>query len=153
MMNKYTEYLWKSSIQNQYQLDGHSILPTPIAQPLPIAVGTPRDIEVLTFSLFYENNLLNNFLYRYNPDVFTSPLCDCKQEEQTANHLLFRCPLINQQLRLQAYNNFQTAVGDEVAEIESTIILVNASRNPAFMKSVIDIVKSAQNRLRADIVL
>ena len=125
----------------------------PKTQPLPIAIGTPRDIEVLTFSLFYENNLLNNFLYRYNPEVFTSPLCDCRQEEQTANHVLFRCPVINQQLRLQACNNFQTAVGDEVAEIESTTILVNASRNPAFMKSVVDIVKSAHNRLRAYIVL
>ena len=153
IMTKYIEHLWSKSIKNEYQLEGHSIIPNPSVKPLPIPKGISRNIEVLILSLFYENNLLNSFLYRYNPDFFISPLCPCTQEEQTANHLLFRCPLVNNQLRSQAYKNLQLAVGKEVALIESQVILMNASRNPAFMNNVIEIIKSIHHILRSDIIL
>ena len=85
-MNKYIEYLWQSSVRNEYQLEGNYILPQPKVQPLPIRRGLARKTEVLLLSLFYENNLLNSFLHRYKSDIYISPLCDCGMEIQTPHH-------------------------------------------------------------------
>lgn len=153
MMDKYIEHLWKSSVQNEYLLEGHNILPIPTSHPLKIDRGVTREEEVLTLSLLYDNNLLNNFLYRYNSAVFTSPICDCGNEEQTAHHLLFRCELVDTNMRDQAYSEFKLAVGSELAASHSTVAIVNASRHSAFMRSVVDIVKSVKTRLRSHIEL
>ena len=153
MMNKYIEHLWHNSIRNEYQLEGHSILPKPIIQPLPIRRGIARKTEVLLLSLFYENNLLNSFLHRYNSVVYTSPLCDCGGEVQTPHHVLFRCSFVDVQLKLQAFENFKLAVGEEMATVDSTIILLNGSRHTAFMEKAVDIILSIQNSLRSDVIL
>ena len=152
-MNKYVEYLWKESVHNEYLLGGHNILPYPTTQPITMDAGTSRELEVLTLSLLYDNNLLNSFLYRYNRTVFTSPLCDCGSEEQTATHLLFRCELVNSQLRSHAYIEFRLAVGNELADADSNIALLNASRSTAFICSVVTIVNSLKDRLRSHIEL
>ena len=145
--------MWKASVQNEYLLDGHNILPNPTTRPINVGRGTTREIEVLTLSLLYDNNLLNHFLYRYNRSVFTSPLCDCGMEEQTSHHLLFRCELVDSHLRAQAYSEFILVVGNELAATDSTIVIANASRNEAFMRCVVEIVQSIQNRLRSHIEL
>ena len=153
MMDKYIEHLWKQSVQNEYLIEGHNIMPIPTLHPLKIDKGLTREEEVLTLSLFYENNLLNNFLHRYNPAVYTSPTCDCGNEEQTAHHLLFRCELVDSDLRAEAQKEFKLAVGDELAAVDSTITIVNASRHPAFMRSLIHIIKLLKTRLRSHIEL
>ena len=153
MMDKYVEHMWKSSVQNEYLLEGHSVIPNPSARPLSIDRGTNREEEVLTLSFLYDNNLMNQFLYRHNRTLVTSPLCDCGNEEQTAHHLLFRCDLVDIHLRDQAFSAFQQAVGSDLATTDSTIALVNASRHPPFMNSIVEIVKSAKHRLRTHIEL
>ena len=153
MMNCYVEHLWQSSIRNEFQFQGHSILPTPKVKPILIERGVPRDTEVLILSLFYENNLLNQFLNRYNPVVYPTPLCHCGIEEQTSHHLIFRCGLVNDELKSQAYAHFQKAVGTEMAPINSNITILNASRNASFMKSVSAIIRSIKNTLRTEIIL
>ena len=153
MMNKYIEHLWMKSVQNEYLLKGQNISPYPKLQPLPIKKGTSRKTEVTIMSFFYENNLMNQFLYRYNPTKFITPLCDCGEEEQTAHHILFRCKLVEDDLRHRSYKCLQQAVGVESAVIDSTVVLVNASREPAFMESVKQITCSVQHRLKSDIII
>ena len=152
-MNRYLEDLWKKSIQNEYQLEGHAIAPIPSTQKLQIEKNTLREDEILLMSFFYENNLMNKFLFRYNPDMFTSPLCDCGNEDQTPHHLLFRCSLTDNNLRTLAYSNFQKGVGHELAQVDSTITLLNASRKPEFLQNILNILKSIKHRLRTDIVI
>ena len=152
MMNKYIEHLWKESVHNEYLLNGQNISPTPNLKLMPIR-GTSRKIEVAIMSFFYENNLMNHFLYRYNHTKFISPLCDCGEEEQTAHHLLFRCTFVENDLRHRAYHSLQQAVGIESAGIDSTVVLVNASRDPAFMQSMKEITSSIIHRLRSEIII
>ena len=154
MMQKYIEHLWQSSVKNEFQLEGHTILPEPKTQPLPIRRGIARKTEVQILSLFYENNLFNSFLYRYKSAIYTSPICECGlEEDQTPHHILFRCNFVDIQLRSLAFDKFQLAVGEEMSHIDSTITLLNGSRNAAFMEKVVDIILSAQNKLRSDIIL
>ena len=153
MMNRYLEYLWKISLQNEYMSEGHSIMPIPSTRNLQIDKNTSRDEEILAMSMFYENNLLNKFLYRYDSAMFNTPLCECGQDEETPHHILFNCSLTESHLRSQAYHHLQQAVGNELAPIDSAMILLNASRHPGFMRCVVNIVKSIKHRLRTDIVL
>ena len=153
MMNKYIEHLWQASLRNEFQSEGHNIIPIPKVKPLSLRKGHSREAEILILSLFYDNNLLNQFLYRYNPTFYPSPLCFCGLEEQTPHHLLFRCGYVDGELRTQAYMNFQLAVGSELAPCESHINILNGSRHDAFMKNVSDIILSVKKLLRTEIVL
>ena len=153
MINKYVEHMWKAALQNEYQMEGHYIIPNPTTCPLPIEQGTSREEEVLALSFFYENNLLNSFIFRHDKRLSNSPLCDCGNEEQTAHHLLFRCNLVDSHLREQAYSEYELAVGSDLAATDSTIALVNASRHSAFMRSTLLIIKSVKDKLRSNIEL
>ena len=64
MMTKYTEHLWKSKVLNKALLEGKTRIPCVRALPLPIPMGISRDDEVKLMSMFYNNNLLNSFLYK-----------------------------------------------------------------------------------------
>ena len=153
MMNCYIEHLWQSSIRNEYQFQGYDMIPIPKVKPILLQRGMPRDTEVLILSLLYENNLLNQFLNRYNPDMYPTPICHCGIEEQTSCHLIFRCGLVDEELKSQAYINCQKAVGTEMAQLNSTITILNASRSESFMKSVSAIIQSIKKNLRTEIIL
>ena len=88
LIDGFTEFLWQESLQNKLQLEGWSHIPKVSLSPLPLQLGTSRETEVLIMSLFYENNLLNSFLFKHDRSRWTSPLCSCGEEEQTALHLL-----------------------------------------------------------------
>ena len=36
IITKYVEHLWRKSVQNEFLLEGHAVIPTPTTQPLPI---------------------------------------------------------------------------------------------------------------------
>ena len=93
MMNRYTETrLWKSSLKNQFQLEGYPIAPNPSCDTLPIPPGTSRKSEILLMSMLYKNNLLQDSLYKLGK--VPSPMCSlCGLEEETAPHILFSCIL------------------------------------------------------------
>ena len=153
IITKYVEHLWRKSVQNEFLLEGHAVLPTPTTQPLPIDREINREVEVLMLSLFYDNNLLHKFLHRFNSTLYTSPLCDCGVEDQTAHHVLFRCSLVPHELRDSAYTEFQHIVGSELATVDTYITLLNASRKSAFMEKVHEVVRCRKEQLTTTIEL
>ena len=83
-------------------------------------------------SMFYENNLLNSFLYRRNLPEVPSPICVCGKEEQTAYHIVTRCEMVKQELRQKVLDVIQSkeSVG------ESTVVLLNLSRENNFINII-----------------
>ena len=152
MITKYTEDVWKKSLENEFQQDGLWHTPNPSCKGIPINSDI-REVEVLVLSLLYKNNLLNEFLHGMNSNKFCSPLCTCGREEQNAHHVLFRCPLVKAELRAEAYHELEQAVGRETASIEDTITLLNASRYQPFMEKVMEIVTELRGVLRTSIEL
>ena len=153
MMNQYTEsVLWKSALKNQFQLDGYPIAPNPSCDILPIPSNTSRETEIQLMSLLYKNNLLNNSLYKLSK--VPSPLCSfCAQEEETADHILFRCASVEEELRNRAYTNYRLAnkLSEGEVEADSYIGLLNASRDKTFICSCIDILSGLNLKVTVDL--
>ena len=152
MMNRYTEYLWNNKIKNELQGEGFDTIPTAKCTPIPIPSEATREEEVLVMSLFYPNNLLNVFTYRYNAQKFPDPTCSCSQEPQTAHHILFKCGNSDENLRTETFEIYQKIVGVE-AEIESHLNLLKACKNANFIKKATEIIKNQINFLRTEIIL
>ena len=149
MMKKYTEReLWASSLRNQFQLDGYQFSPTPSCDIIPIPPNTTRKQEVQFMSLLYKQNLLNQSLW--NLSRVPSPLCSyCNQEEETAEHLLFTCNEVDQQLRTDVTSSYRRALGltNEEMEPDSYIGLVNASRDVKFVSDCLNIIRGLDVRV------
>ena len=143
MMKSFTELVWSSSIKNQFQMEGYPSIPTVNCEPIPIPRNTNRETEVKLISLFYKNNLLNQSLY--NISRAPSPMCSfCQDEEETADHLLFRCRTVDTQLRTNARTAYRSALKLQKKDTEPDIYigLLCACKNDIFVKSCIDIVKT-----------
>ena len=76
-MKHYREKLLQSSISSQYQLEGFTEAPRVSTTKLQFPPKTSRQLETLFLSLFYSNNIMNEFLHR--------------QGEQNSFHLLIFC--------------------------------------------------------------
>ena len=153
MMKSYTELVWSSSMKNQFQIEGYSSPPTVSCEPIPIPRNTNRETEVKLISLYYKNNLLNQSLY--NIDRAPSPMCSfCQEEEETADHLLFRCSSVDTQLRSNARKAYRSALKlvEKDAEPDIYIGLLSACKSDLFVKSCIDIVKTLDIRVLIDFV-
>ena len=149
LIKKYTEILWASSIENEYLNDGHSAIPIPSCTPLQLNPATDRKTEVLLMSLFYDNNLMNAFLYRHGIRDIPNPLCHCGSEEQTSGHVVLRCDHVDEELRLLARNCLEKA-GDSG---ESPTALLNLSRDETFMNILHHIIHAQRDFLRSSIEL
>ena len=149
LITKYTEKMWSDSLRNEFLNEGHSIVPQPSCSPLEINRGTDRKTEVMMMSMFYDNNLLNAFLHRLNIPEVSSSLCHCGVEDQTPYHILFRCEQVNQDLRSDAMNCVRAAAGEE----ESTVVLLNLSRDESFMNILKEIVTTQKHLIRSTIQL
>ena len=108
---------------------------------------------MITMSLMYPNNLLNNFLHRVNNEKFPSPLCSCGEEIQTAKHVLFHCCLVEDTLKAEAYNLLVDIAGEECAMVDCNIALLNASRNKKFLELINQIICVQKNILHTNIEL
>ena len=151
MMKKYTEILWSSTMKNQFQLDGYPSPPIASCEMLQIPRNTTRETEVQVTSLFYKNNLLNQSLY--NIGNVPSPLCSyCQLEEETSDHLLFRCAFVEEQLKLDAKAAYKSALNlcENDAEPDIYIGLLNASRSDKFIKCCTDIVRCLNIKVLVD---
>ena len=146
---QYTELLWEESIRNEFLLEGLSIVPRPSCKTLQLSSELDRKTEVKIMSMFYENNLLNSFLYRRNLPEVPSPICVCGKEEQTAYHILTRCEMVKQELRHKVVDIIQSqeSVG------ESTVVLLNLSRDNKFINILSQIIVSHGNIIRTEINL
>ena len=100
-------------------------------------------------SLFYENNLLNSFLYRRNNPAVPSPMCMCGIEEQTAYHFVTQCDLVNPELRAKALDCLQSR-GDPG---QTTTALLNLSRDSVFMDTLSEIIDTHSNLIRTEVQL
>ena len=152
-INRYTEHLWKKSIQNELQMEGYSAIPEPKCLPLQINASANRKVEVATMSLLYPNNLLNNSLHRIDAEKFQSPLCHCGSEVQSAHHILFRCALVDDTDKAQAYSLLEKIVGEDEAREDSHVTLLNASRCREFMSKVSDIIEQQIEHLHTSVEL
>ena len=153
MMQLYIEReLWGSSLKYQFQSDGYQVSPTPSCDLLPLPNNTTRKQEVQFMSLLYKNNLLNQSLW--NLSKVPSPLCPhCNQEEETADHLLFSCNGVEEQLRTEAKHTYRMALklsnGD--MEPEPYIGILNATRDINFVKCCLAIVRELDIRVTFDL--
>ena len=55
----------------------------------PIKLNMPRSVEVILFNMLHGHFPGNKFLW--NLSQVPSPLCECKTEMETADHIIFRC--------------------------------------------------------------
>ena len=153
IMNKYQEFIWHKIIQNELQLNEYET-PVPKCHPLTIKQEFTREQEVLAMSMLYPNNLLNSFLYRFDRDKFPTPLCSCEEEEQTAHHVLFKCNHSDPHLREELFNMLKQTVGEEVASIESSAVLLKASiTNLHFFRKVCEATRHQFHHIRTNVQL
>ena len=150
---KYTEFLWKNSLRNELQQDGHCVIPEPQCKPIPLPPGLLREEEVIIMSMMYPNNTLNYFLHSINQDKFPSPKCDCGDSNQTAHHVLFDCGYIDESMKLEAKNLVQQVVGQADAAIESSLVLIKACQNKEVMYIISEIVKRQATHIKTTIDL
>ena len=134
IINNYTEKLWSSTLVNKFLNEGYSSVPIPRCSPLPIPNGTPRDLEVKMLNLLYKNNITNSF--RYKIGKAADPICPtCRKEEDTISHILVSC----NNTATEDKKKIQTlTANDQIDDITT----VNLSRNPDFIKTLINITKS-----------
>ena len=150
---KYTEYMWKRSVQNELQQEGYSGIPEPKCSSMPTSIGLKRQEEVMVMSMFYPNNTLNSFLHTINSEKFPTPICHCGESSQTAHHVLFNCSTVDEALRLEAYSLLQQVVGDQEAEIENHLVLMKARNSKTLMNVISEIVIQQMNHLNVNIDL
>ena len=149
IMKKYTEILWAASIGNEFLNDGQGVIPKPSATQLQLNPRVDRKTEVLVMSMFYEQNLLNSFLYRHGIRDISSPLCHCGSEEQTAAHILLRCEKVDEELRSRARDCLQSTGDSE----EGPTTLLNLARDKNFINILCDIIYDQRDLLRSSIEL
>ena len=152
LMKKYTEHVWQRSITSQYQLEGYSSYPEVSCSKMTIPNSVPRVVETLFMSIFYQNNLMNSFLYKLNRGLVNTPKCSCNMEEdQDALHILTACGNIDRHKRqhlIQTLNNTNTC-----PDTEDHILLLNCSRDTDFVNWSLEIMSEATSFLRTDIQL
>ena len=154
IIRKFIELLWQSKSNSIYQLDGYQEAPKVYLAKLAAPSNLSRKIETLTMSLFYPNNLLAPFLYRYDSTRFTSPLCPCGRGEQTASHILLHCKYTGPKIHSEAskfLNENQFHPPSAIAV--QTPLLLSWSRIPGFLQLCIDAVEKIQHLLVTEISL
>ena len=77
----------------------------------------------------------------------------CAAEEETADHILFRCNQVDEGLRLNVATHYKVANNiSENSEIEADFIqLVNTSRNKNFVESCINLVNSTNLKVTVEL--
>ena len=145
LIKKYTEHLWQGYINNVYQIEGESRIPTVSCQSLHLPRYATRDQEVLAMSLFYKNNLMESFLYSIKRSE--SPLCPCGDEAQTAVHAILYCKLVPEELR----EEITEILGGKGSFYEDIVTFIDASRDVDFI--FFNIFQANQRLFRTKIVL
>ena len=153
MMKKYIQCIWSESLKYEFQAEGHTYLPKPKCDPLPVPKDLTRREEVLLMSLCYTNNLLNGFLHRYDSRKFPDPLCHCGEEEQTNYHIAAQCTHLNANDKAELMVNIKTVLGERNAVSENPFIFLNSSRDPKVLNILANNIKSQSQYLRQEIEL
>ena len=100
-------------------------------------------------SLFYPNNLMNSFVYRYTYNT-ESPLClRCHQNEETAYHIIMECNELIPVIHQTVFN----IIGENAASIRHPNTLLNCSRDPRFIKCALEILNAGNFRRKIEGIL
>ena len=155
LMREYLEQLWQVTLNSHFQSDGFKEAPTVSTQKLKFPSNTSRESETLLLSLFYPNNLLNEFLFRYDSTKFRSPLCYCLTGEQNSKHLIIYCPLIDSNIRKQMNEIITSNPKFHYLEPNygSNPFFISWSRKPEFMGLCLKINESSKSFLRVEVTL
>ena len=157
MIQKYTESLWQSTINNQYIADGHPNIPQVSCDKLPIPPYIDRNMETLLLSHFYNNNLMNEYLFRIGHHETVSPMCPCKVANQTPYHCLLQCELVDTNIGHELKDGIDTFYKEHPNMMNSSthdhITLLNMSRNKCILELMLKAIKSNKTKYRTKIVL
>lgn len=154
LMKRYTEEIWQSRINYQYHMEGYANPPIVSCNKISLKSCHNRELETLVLSLFYPNNLMNSFLYRYNKEKYTTPLCNCDENEQTAVHLITQCAWVNKEQRDKITQILMSDPPYNTVDLnDDRLFLVNWSRKQHFLDLCIKIMNNNLHRLRTDIKL
>ena len=153
VMKKYAEFLWQHNMDKQFQLDGYNDAPRVSCTKLVFPFNTSRKVETQVLSFFYPNNLMNEFLYRYDKQKFPSPLCVCEKEEQNSKHLLTTCPYVKANIRTVMSNILDGDPLHHLSDYGTNMFLVSWSRTPEFFMQLVNIVNDLEDIIRFEVVL
>ena len=106
----------------------------------------------MTMSFLHKNNILNSSLYKLGK--VPTPLCSlCATEEETADHILFRCPQVDENLRKDAATSYRLAnnLGEGEHATADFVDLLNTSRNKNFVTSAINLVNSVDLKVTVEL--
>ena len=105
-------------------------------------------------SLLYENNLMNSFLFKFDRNRWTSPMCICGTGDQDALHLLTSCSLVNSQTRKKLTYLLKVCNQENPDNLSNGVVaILNTSRDPEFTACCLDVVETAGLNLRSKITL
>ena len=157
IMKKYTESVWQTKINNQYMDEGYGNVPLVNCEKLPIPRHTSREIETILISHFYENNLMNGFLYSTRQRGINTPLCLCTAGIQTPYHSLVECGLVSedvkQELKASIEKFFNKAGISNSNSVHDHITLLNTSRNRVILELMLKAIQCNKHRFRTKIIL
>ena len=156
MIEKYTESLWQSTINNQYMAEGHPNIPIVTCEKLPIP-PIDRKMETLLLSHFYHNNLMNGFLHSIGHHKTLTPLCMCTAAIQTPYHCMIECELIDPTILQELKDNIgifsKKNPGKMSTDIFDHITLLNMSRDKTILELMVESIKSNKTKYRTEITL
>ena len=107
-------------------------------------------------SMFYNNNLLNSFLYKTQRNQCSSPMCPCGDGEQTALHILTDCNIVPSSTRnvIIECMMLHNMIEDEDNLVADEVSILNCSRDPIFfIKLCLSIILSNNPPIHSKIVL
>ena len=151
-ITSYTEHIWQSSLMTQSQMNGVQFSPVVSCSKLPIPNGTDRGVEVLFMSLLYPNNLMNSFVNKHFPKIQATPWCVCGEARETPFHIIMECRLVPEDIQLLWSNHIDTGQIANKSD-DGSELLLGLSREVAFVRDSIDIIKSEVHQLRTEIIL
>ena len=157
LINVYTESLWQAKVNNEYLSEGYTNIPKVSCSNIPIPNLAERDLETIVMSHFYDNNLMNGFLYRISHKNVTSPLCSCTKDVQTPYHCLMKCDRVDQGIQrklVDGASSFYIKGNNRYELMEKDhIILLNMSRNKDILELMFKAIRSNIESYRKTIVL
>ena len=154
LMKQYTESVWQGLINNQCQLEGWSAAPQVSLSKLVFPKYSSREVETLTLSLFYPNNLLLSFLNNYDSIRFPSSACPCGNGLQDASHILLHCLMINNSHHLKFETFFKENPFHPVELLsDQKNLLLSWIRLPGFVEACCTAMRQLQSKLITEITL
>ena len=147
----FSEILWQDCLDSELKGDGVFFTPTVSTKKLKLPVWVDRKLQTSVLSLFYPNNLQNEFLHRFNKERFPTPVCFCGSGEQNSFHLLLSCLGVSEEKRGEMERLLEGTQYD--TSYYGNSLLLSKSRDERFIELCVDIISDIHHRLRTEIVL